>query len=86
MIINLSGVDYDRMELCDMVVVVLKKGVGIKGHYRPPSDATIYLELYKTFPPIRGITCTHLSNAVALVQIRLEILILGIMLSCYVYG
>ena len=57
-VIKPSGVSYDIMKPDDMVVVDMDGNV-IEGKLKPSSDLPTHLELYKSFPEIRGITHTH---------------------------
>lgn len=59
-----SGVDYDRMEPKDMVIVDLDGNV-VDGELRPSSDVNTHLVLYNAFPHIGGIVHTHSTHAVA---------------------
>mgnify|MGYP000450453922 FL=1 len=62
-----SGVDYDRMEPKDMVIVDLDGNV-VEGELRPSSDVNTHLVLYNAFPHIGGIVHTHSTHAVAWAQ------------------
>ncbi|MCH5151623.1 MAG: L-ribulose-5-phosphate 4-epimerase [Clostridiales bacterium] len=66
-VIKPSGVDYFTMKAEDMVVVDLN-GKVVEGKYRPSSDTSTHLELYKAFPEIGGIVHTHSTYATAWAQ------------------
>lgn len=85
-VIKPSGVSYDEMKPNDMVVVDLKTGETVEGHYKPSSDTPTHLELYRAFPQIGGITHTHSINAVAFAQAGLDIPALGTTHADYFYG
>jgi len=57
-VIKPSGVEYENMKVCDMVVVDLEGNV-VEGHYKPSSDTSTHLELYRNFPNIGGVVHTH---------------------------
>jgi len=46
MVIKPSGVDYEGMELGDMVVVSVKTVETVEGKWKPSSDTKAHLELY----------------------------------------
>lgn len=48
-VIKPSGVVYDNMSWDDMVVVDLKTGQIVEGHYKPSSDTPTHLEIYRNF-------------------------------------
>lgn len=85
-VIKPSGVSYDEMKPDDMVVVDLKTGEIVEGHYKPSSDTPTHLELYRAFPQMGGITHTHSINAVAFAQAGLDIPALGTTHADYFYG
>lgn len=62
-----SGIDYDRMEPKDMILVDLDGNI-VEGDLRPSSDVKTHLILYKAFPHIGGIVHTHSTYAVAWAQ------------------
>ena len=66
-VIKPSGVDYSTMKAEDMVVVDLN-GKVVEGKYRPSSDTSTHLELYKAFPEIGGVVHTHSTYATAWAQ------------------
>ncbi len=64
------------MKSSDMVVVDLNGNV-VEGDYRPSSDTSTHLHLYRNFWGIGGITHTHSMYATMFAQARLEIPCLG---------
>ena len=66
-IIKPSGVPYDSMKAEDMVVVD-QNGNVVEGKYRPSSDLSTHLCLYKAFPALGGIVHTHSAYATAFAQ------------------
>ena len=66
-VIKPSGVSYDNMKSDDMVVVDME-GKVLEGKYKPSSDTSTHLELYKAFPEIGGVVHTHSTYATAWAQ------------------
>jgi L-ribulose-5-phosphate 4-epimerase len=66
-VIKPSGVEYERMQASDMVVVNLQGDV-VEGHYKPSSDTATHLEIYARFPQIGGIVHTHSTYATSWAQ------------------
>jgi L-ribulose-5-phosphate 4-epimerase len=64
-----SGLGYDTMRPADMVVLDLEGNV-VEGDLRPSSDTPTHLELYRSFPDIRGVAHTHSTHATAWAQAR----------------
>ena len=62
MAIKPSGVDYDHLQLDDIVVVSLASGKVLEGSKRPSSDTLTHLELYREFSEHRR-HCTHTFRA-----------------------
>lgn len=85
-VIKPSGVDYDIMSWDDMVVVDLKTGQIVEGHYKPSSDTPTHLEIYRNFKEVGGVTHTHSTNAVAYAQAGMDIPALGTTHADYFYG
>lgn len=85
-VIKPSGVDYDNMSWDDMVVVDLKTGQIVEGHYKPSSDTPTHLEIYRNFKEVGGVTHTHSTNAVAYAQAGMDIPALGTTHADYFYG
>jgi L-ribulose-5-phosphate 4-epimerase len=84
-VIKPSGVDYDKMNIDDMVVVDLK-GKIVDGDKRPSSDTPTHIELYKAFPKLGGITHTHSNFATMFAQACKEIPCLGTTHADHFYG
>lgn len=75
-VIKPSGVEYDKMQSNDMVVVGFE-GEIVEGNLRPSSDTPTHIELYKAFHEIGGVTHTHSINAAAFAQAGREVPCLG---------
>ncbi len=71
-VIKPSGVDYSNMTAEDMVVIDLN-GKKVEGKLNPSSDTPTHLELYRTFPEIKGVAHTHSTFAVAYGQAAKDI-------------
>ena len=71
-VIKPSGVDYDRMQVSDMVVVDLDGNV-VEGTLRPSSDTPTHLVLYRNFPEIGGVVHTHSTYATAWSQAGIDL-------------
>jgi L-ribulose-5-phosphate 4-epimerase len=84
-VIKPSGVEYDKLEPKDMVVVDLS-GMQVEGDYRPSSDTPTHLVLYRRFPAIGGIVHTHSTYATAWSQGGKAIPALGTTHADYFYG
>lgn len=84
-VIKPSGVDYNQMTAADMVVVDLD-GKIIEGKYRPSSDTSTHIEIYKAFPEIGGISHTHSKYATMFAQAHLEIPCFGTTHADHFYG
>lgn len=85
-VIKPSGVSYTGMTPEDMVVVDLDDGSVVEGRWRPSSDTSTHLELYRSFPAIGGVTHTHSVNAVSFAQAGMDIPALGTTHADYFYG
>ena len=85
-VIKPSGVDYDTMKADDMVVVDLKSGDVVEGHYKPSSDTPTHLALYRQYQEIGGIVHTHSTVAVAFAQAGMPIKAFGTTHADYFYG
>lgn len=72
-VIKPSGVPYDAMQPCHMVVVSLETGRVVEGDLKPSSDTPTHLELYRAFPSVGGVVHTHSLHATAWAQARREI-------------
>src|SRR5512141_1126982 len=64
-----SGVEYDKLEVDDLVVVDLS-GKLVEGKLRPSSDTPTHLVLYRAFEGIGGVVHTHSSYATGWAQAR----------------
>ncbi len=86
MVIKPSGVEYDTMTADDMVVVDLASGEVKEGRYKPSSDTTTHMELYRQFPDIGGVVHTHSRWATTFAQSGRGIPPLGTTHADYFYG
>lgn len=84
-VIKPSGVDYDKLRPCDMVVLDLD-GNKIEGELNPSSDTKTHIELYKAFKEIGGIVHTHSPWATSWAQAGKEIPCYGTTHADYFYG
>lgn len=84
-VIKPSGIDYNKMNASDMVVLDLN-GNKIEGKYNPSSDTPTHIELYKSFKNIKGIVHTHSINATSFAQAGRPIEPLGTTHADYFYG
>ena len=66
-VIKPSGVPYDQMKICDMVVTDLD-GKILEDGLKPSSDLATHVELYKAFNEINSVVHTHSKNAVMWAQ------------------
>lgn len=80
-----SGVDYDLLTPEDMVIVDLDGNV-IEGKYKPSSDTSTHIEIYKEFPQIGGIVHTHSPYATSWAQAGRSIPCYGTTHADYIYG
>jgi L-ribulose-5-phosphate 4-epimerase len=80
-----SGVEYDDMQVDDIVVVDLE-GNTVEGTLNPSSDTKTHIELYKAYPEIGGVVHTHSRNATTWAQAGLDIPALGTTHADYFYG
>lgn len=86
MVIKPSGMEYDSMSSCDMVVVSLETGAVVEGAYKPSSDTDTHLALYRAFPSLGGIVHTHSRWATSFAQAGRGIPALGTTHGDYFYG
>ncbi|MFO6298330.1 L-ribulose-5-phosphate 4-epimerase [Rahnella selenatireducens] len=84
-VIKPSGVEYEKMQASDMVVVNLRGDV-VEGRYRPSSDTATHLELYARFPELGGIVHTHSTHATSWAQAGVAIPALGTTHADYFAG
>lgn len=80
-----SGVEYEKLSPQDMVVVDLNGNV-VEGTLKPSSDTPTHIELYKSFPKIRGVVHTHSSYATSFAQAVKPIPAFGTTHADYFYG
>ncbi|MDX5630860.1 MULTISPECIES: L-ribulose-5-phosphate 4-epimerase [unclassified Brenneria] len=85
-VIKPSGVEYDDMNLDDMVVVELTSGAVIEGNKKPSSDTATHLALYQRFDGIGGIVHTHSRHATIWSQAGLDLPAWGTTHADYFYG
>ncbi len=85
-VIKPSGVAYDGMQPCHMVVVSLETGKVVEGDLKPSSDTPTHLELYRAFAGVGGIVHTHSLYATAWAQAHREIPPLGTTHADYFHG
>ena len=76
-VIKPSGIDFENMTDKDMIVVDLHFGKVQSGKHNPSSDTATHLELYRSFPEIRGIVHTHSRWATIFAQTEHDIIPLG---------
>lgn len=84
-VIKPSGVEYDTMQVSDMVVVDLE-GNQVEGGLKPSSDTPTHLKLYQAFSNIGGIVHTHSSYATSWAQAGRSIPAYGTTHADYFYG
>lgn len=84
-VIKPSGVAYDGMTANDMVVVDLNGNI-VEGHYKPSSDTSTHLALYRAFCEIGGIVHTHSRWATGFAQAGVGIKPMGTTQGDYFYG
>jgi L-ribulose-5-phosphate 4-epimerase len=84
-IIKPSGVDYERMNESDMVVLT-PDGKVVEGKYKPSTDAPTHLLLYKTFENLGGVVHTHSTFATSWAQAGKAIPPLGTTHADHFYG
>ena len=81
-----SGVEYDDMQVDDIVIVDLATGEVLDGKLKPSSDTPTHLELYRQFPNIGGIVHTHSRWATIFAQAKHPIKAYGTTHADYFYG
>ena len=84
-VIKPSGINYEEMDLEDMIVVDLD-GKVVDGKWKPSSDTPTHLELYKAFRECGGIVHTHSRWATIYAQAGKSIVTLGTTQGDYFYG
>ncbi|AYH03019.1 L-ribulose-5-phosphate 4-epimerase [Pectobacterium parmentieri] len=85
-VIKPSGVEYEHMDVDDMVVVDLASGQTIEGNKKPSSDTATHLALYRAFTEIGGIVHTHSRHATIWAQAGLDLPAWGTTHADYFYG
>ncbi len=80
-----SGVEYDALKAEDIVLVDLS-GKVVEGRYKPSSDTDTHLELYRSFPDIKGVVHTHSRWATIYAQAKRGIPAYGTTHGDYFYG
>ena len=80
-----SGVEYDKLQPEDMVLVNLA-GEKVEGKYNPSSDTATHAVLYQHFKDIRGIVHTHSPYATSWAQAGRGIPCYGTTHADYMYG
>lgn len=86
MAIKPSGVDYDRMDPEDMVVLSVETGESLEDGLRPSSDTPTHRYLYRQFEGIGGVVHTHSSHAVSWAQAERAVPCLGTTHADHFYG
>jgi len=84
-VIKPSGVDYEELQVEDMVVVDLE-GNQVEGTLKPSSDTPTHLVLYESFPGIGGIVHTHSLYATIWAQAGKPLPCLGTTHADYFHG
>jgi L-ribulose-5-phosphate 4-epimerase len=84
-VIKPSGVSYESMKPGDMVVLDSGGNV-IEGSYKPSTDASTHLVLYKAFKNVGGIVHTHSTYATSWAQAGRAIPALGTTHADHFYG
>lgn len=84
-VIKPSGVDYDKLQPADMVVVDLA-GKKVEGTMNPSSDTETHRLLYQKFPHIGGVVHTHSRWATTFAQAGQGVRAYGTTQADYFYG
>lgn len=84
-VIKPSGLAYSSLRPQDMVVVDLEGHV-VEGEFRPSSDMSTHLALYKAFERIGGVVHTHSRWATIFAQAGIAIPAFGTTHADYFYG
>ncbi|EOL46582.1 L-ribulose-5-phosphate 4-epimerase [Enterococcus caccae ATCC BAA-1240] len=71
-VIKPSGIPYETMKVCDMVVTDLDGNL-LENGLKPSSDLATHVELYRSFEKINSVVHTHSKNAVMWAQAGREI-------------
>lgn len=67
-VIKPSGIDYDEMEVSQMVVTDLEGQPLEEGGLKPSSDLLTHVELYRAFEEVHSVVHTHSKHAVSWAQ------------------
>ena len=81
-----SGVAYEALKPCDIVVLSLEDCSVVDGTLNPSSDTPTHFGLYKAFEAVGGITHTHSTCATAWAQAGKPIVCLGTTHADYIRG
>jgi L-ribulose-5-phosphate 4-epimerase len=81
-----SGVEYSQMQPEDMVLVALETGKSLGSSFKPSSDTTTHLALYRAFPDIVAVVHTHSKHATAWAQAGRDLPCYGTTHADYFYG
>lgn len=54
-----TGVEYDALEIDDIVIVSLENGSILQGHLQPTSEILMHLTVYRKMHHVSGIVHTH---------------------------
>lgn len=84
-VVKPSRPNFDEMSPDDMMVVDLN-GTIIEGNFDPPSDLSIHIVLYNSFPNIKGITHSHSRWATTFAQMGMGIPALGTIHADHFHG
>jgi L-ribulose-5-phosphate 4-epimerase len=84
-VIKPSGVSYEVMKPADMVVLDMAGNV-VEGMFKPSTDASTHLVLYKAFENIGGIVHTHSTYATSWAQAGRAIPAFGTTHADHFYG
>lgn len=84
-VIKPSGVEYEKLQPEDMVVVDLE-GNQVEGKLKPSSDTPTHLVLYRNFTEIGGVVHTHSAYATIWAQAGRPIPAFGTTHADYFYG
>lgn len=86
MVIKPSGVDYQQMQVEDMVIVEYESGKVVEGNLQPSSDTPTHRALYNAFENIGGVVHTHSRWATIFAQAGRSIMPLGTTHADHFYG
>ena len=81
-----SGVDYNALDVRDIVIVDLEEGRIVEGTLRPSSDTPTHRRLLQAFAGVRGVVHTHSRHATAFAQAGRSIPCFGTTHADYFYG